>query len=60
MPTLYAGDLAYVHHHGFAEHARAAVEQALRTTGFTVRVSRRYGAYTLPPRRLAFFARKRG
>ena len=37
---------------------RAEVERELREAGFSVRVSRRYGDFLLPPRRLAFRARK--
>jgi SAM-dependent methyltransferase len=40
--------------------SRAAIERMLRQTGFSVRVSRRYGAARLAPRRLAFCARKTG
>jgi SAM-dependent methyltransferase len=39
--------------------ARAEVAGALRAAGFSLRVSRRYGRMELPPRRLAFVARKR-
>jgi hypothetical protein len=39
---------------------RAAIEKMLRQAGFSVRVTRRYGAVRLAPRRLAFFARKLG
>ncbi|HEX7243272.1 MAG TPA: class I SAM-dependent methyltransferase [Longimicrobiaceae bacterium] len=38
--------------------SRAEVEALLRASGFTVRVHRSYGAAPLPPRRLAFSARK--
>lgn len=38
---------------------REQVEELLRSAGFTVRVSRRYGSFELPPRRLAFRARRR-
>jgi len=38
--------------------ARRQVEQALRAAGFRVRASRRYGRLELPPRRMAFLARK--
>lgn len=37
---------------------RAEVERELREAGFSVRASRRYGDFLLPPRRLAFRARK--
>jgi SAM-dependent methyltransferase len=39
--------------------ARADVLRWLRSAGFSVRVSRRYGALDLAPRRLAFQARRR-
>lgn len=39
--------------------ARDDVTRWLREAGFRVRASRRYGAFELPPRRLAFLARKR-
>lgn len=38
---------------------REEIERTLRATGFTVRAVRQYGAFELPPRRLAFRARKR-
>ncbi len=37
---------------------RTEAEEALREAGFSVRVSRKYGEYTLAPRRLAFVARR--
>lgn len=37
---------------------RAEIERKLREAGFAVRVSRRYGDFELPPRRLAFRARR--
>ncbi len=37
---------------------RAEVEEALRQAGFAVKVGRKYGDYTLAPRRLAFLARR--
>lgn len=39
-------------------HAREDIERWLRTAGFSVRTMRRYGRFTLAPRRLAFRARK--
>lgn len=39
--------------------ARRQIESALRAAGFSVRASRRYGDMELPPRRMAFRARKR-
>jgi SAM-dependent methyltransferase len=38
---------------------RAALERELRRAGFSVRVSDRIGSFVLPPRRLAFVARRR-
>lgn len=38
---------------------RARVESWLRAAGFSIRASRRYGAFELPTRRMAFYARKR-
>lgn len=45
--------------HVQAVSSRAEVERALRTAGFAVRTSRRYGAHPLAPRRLAFLATRR-
>jgi SAM-dependent methyltransferase len=45
--------------HVLAVSQRDRVVAALRQTGFAVRTSRRYGGFALPPRRLAFMARKR-
>jgi SAM-dependent methyltransferase len=39
--------------------SRAEVLEALRAAGFTAHASRRYGAFELAPRRLAFVARRR-
>ena len=44
--------------HAVRLFARAEVERWLRASGFTVRVTRRYGSFPLAPRRLAFIARK--
>ena len=45
-------------HHLVRVVTRASVESELRAAGFTVRVARRYGSLELPPRRLAFIARR--
>jgi len=45
--------------HVLRVYSRAEIEAGLRLAGFSVRVSRRYGQFVLPPRRLAFRARKR-
>jgi len=45
--------------HVLAVSDRDRVVTALQEAGFAVRTSRRYGRFTLPPRRLAFVARKR-
>ncbi len=37
---------------------RVEIEAGLRAAGFSVRAARRYGRFALPPRRLAFKARK--
>lgn len=44
--------------HQVATFDRAQVERELRRAGFAVRALRRYGDYELPPRRLAFRARR--
>ena len=44
--------------HRVATYDRAEIERELRRAGFSVRVSRKYGDYELPPRRLAFRARR--
>ena len=44
--------------HSVAAFERAQIERDLRRAGFSVRVSRKYGDYELPPRRLAFRARR--
>jgi SAM-dependent methyltransferase len=41
-------------------HSRAEVSEWLRAAGFAVSISRRYGAFELGPRRLAFRARRVG
>lgn len=45
--------------HVLSVSRRTDVERRLREAGFSVRVSRRYGDFDLPPRRLAFRARRR-
>jgi len=44
--------------HRVASYDRAGIERDLRRAGFSVRASRKYGDYELPPRRLAFRARR--
>ena len=44
--------------HRVATYDRAEIERELRRAGFSVRASRKYGTYELPPRRLAFRARR--
>lgn len=44
--------------HRVATYDRAGIERELRRAGFAVRASRKYGDYELPPRRLAFLARR--
>jgi SAM-dependent methyltransferase len=44
--------------HRVATYDRAEIERELRRAGFSVRASRKYGDYELPPRRLAFRARR--
>jgi SAM-dependent methyltransferase len=44
--------------HRVATYDRTGIGRELRRAGFSVRVSRKYGEYELPPRRLAFRARR--